>query len=461
LESSYSSLEEKIGLYKAGGENKMKKFVIALLSIITLFTLAACDATTLAPNLVDFSQSQEKVTTITVWMDDSEYRFRDAIIPAFYAVYPNIEVKFQHMGALDSRDRLKTYGASGNGCDVFMFPHDHLSLAIAENLVYTLPTTLYDTLSDTILEVAMDIATAGTAGSENPTLYAVPISIESIFLMYNKDLITAEQVAELDTWEEIIAYAPTYATENPGKQLLVSNSHWADNYYLQTIYSAFGWRPHGTDGTDPTQVGFESTNLFNALTWIDNELRPIVTGNNVYTTGSTSMFEEGNGAIMITGPWAIATMETSLGAEKLGAAPMPTFAHVEGTSTENATFPASTFAGSQMVAVYKFSKNLEAAIAFVTFLSTPTAEALLYETSNDCPALIDLSSIPGIADDQYMQVMTAQLASSIPMPTIKEVTYYWAAAQTMVVNIWNTTADIATEQKKAEASYLASKALGS
>ena len=60
-----------------------------------------------------------------------------------------------------------------------------------------------------------------------------------------------------------------------------------------------------------------------------------------------------------------------------------------------------------------------------------------------------------------MTVMIEQLQTSIPMPTIAEVTYYWAAAQTMVVNIWDTNADIATEQKKAEASYLASKALGS
>jgi hypothetical protein len=47
------------------------------------------------------------------------------------------------------------------------------------------------------------------------------------------------------------------------------------------------------------------------------------------------------------------------------------------------------------------------------------------------------------------------------MPTIAEVTYYWAAAQTMVVNIWNSAADIEVEQKKAEASYIASKTLAS
>jgi len=433
----------------------MKKIITLTLFVLTLFTLVACNKT-LAPDVKDFSQSQEKVETITVWLDDSEGKFADKVIPAFNEVYPNIEVIFQHMGALDARDRLKTYGVSGNGADVFMFPHDHLSLAILEDLVYELPNEVYEELNPRILDVAMDIATAGTRGSDNVKLYAVPISIESVFIMYNKTLISDEEIANLKTWEDIIAYAPTFATNNPGKVLLTTNSHWADNYYLQSIYSAFGWRPHGVDGTDPTQVGFENQNLTNALTWLTTELKPVVTGDKSYNAVGTSFFEQGSAAMIITGPWAITSFENRLGAENLGATTMPTF-----KDTEGATNASSTFAGSQMVAVYKYSKHIDAAIKFVTFLASDVAENILYETSNDCPALKDLSAIQGIDQDQYMQVMLAQLQTSIPMPTLAEVTYYWAAAQTMVVNIWDTNANIVNEQKKAEASYAASKALGS
>jgi len=438
----------------------MKKLTGLFLSLIAIFTLVACTPA-LAANMIDFSESQKKVTTITVWMDDSEYKFRDEIIPAFNAVYPNIEVNFISKGALDSRESLKTYGVSGNGADVFMFPHDHLSLAILENLVYPLPGDVFDSLNDTILDVAMDIATAGTRNSENPVLYAVPISIESIFIMYNKTLITDEVAATLTSWNAIIDYSATFAAANPGKQLLTTNSHWADNYYLQTVYSAFGWRPHGAQGIDETAVGFESVNLLNALTWLTTDLKPVVTGNNSHDSASTTLFEQSAAAMIITGPWAITGFETKLGAENLGAMVMPTFDGIEG-----ATYTPSTFAGSQMVAVYKFSSNIEAAVAFVSFLATPEAEQILYRTSSDCPALKDLSTITSvtgtpITEDKYMKVMIEQLQTSIPMPTIAAVTYYWAAAETMVKNIWNSNADILTEQKKAEASYLASKALGS
>ncbi|MBN2540364.1 MAG: extracellular solute-binding protein [Bacilli bacterium] len=434
----------------------MKKVLAVFLSVFALFALVSCTEE-LPTNIIDFSESQEKVTTITVWMDDSEGLFMEQLIPAFNAVYPNIEVQFQHMGALDSRDRLKTYGISGNGADVFMFPHDHLSLAILEDLVYELPADLYDELDGKILDVALDIATAGTRDEATPTLYAVPISIESIFIMYNKTLISDAEVAALETWQDVIAYSATFAAANEGKQLLTTNSHWADNYYLEAFYSAFGWRPHGADGTDGTQVGFESTNLTNALEWLYNDLRPVVTGEDSYNSVGTSAFEQGQAAMIITGPWSITTFEEKLGEENLGATTLPQFAE----DTPGVVDQVRTFAGSQMVAVYKYSQNKDAAIKFVEFLATEEAQQILYTTSNDCPALQDLSNIEGISTDKYMQVMISQLQTSIPMPTIAEVTYYWAAAQTMVVNIWDSGADIETEQIKAEASYAASKALGS
>lgn len=436
----------------------MKKLAILLTSIFALFALVACTPT-LEDHIIDFSESQQKTTTIRVWMDDTTGVFMKDLIPAFNEVYPDIEVQFQHMGALDSRDRLKTYGVSGNGADVFMFPHDHLSLAMLEDLVYQLPNELFLSLNNTMLDVAMDIATAGTRNTATPKLYAVPLSIESIFMMYNRDLISDEEVAALTSWQDIIDYSVTYKAENPGKQLLTTNSHWADNYYLQTIYSAFGWRPHGENGVDPTAVGFESTELLAALEWLTTDLKPVVTGNAAYNSYGTTPFEQKNAAMIITGPWAITTFEDKLdpnGQGKLGAVALPNFEGIDG-----ATYTPSTFAGSQMVAVYKYSSNKEAAIKFVEFLATPTAQNILYKTSNDCPALKDLSEIEGIATDPYMQVMLSQLATSIPMPTIAEVTYYWAAAQTMVVNIWDQGANITIEQKKAEASYLASKALGS
>ena len=50
-----------------------------------------------------------------------------------------------------------------------------------------------------------------------------------------------------------------------------------------------------------------------------------------------------------------------------------------------------------------------------------------------------------------------QLKTSIPMPTIPAVTYYWGPGETMVKNIWNSNASITEQQGVAEDSYAASK----
>nr|HPN90445.1 hypothetical protein [Bacilli bacterium] len=75
----------------------------------------------------------------------------------------------------------------------------------------------------------------------------------------------------------------------------------------------------------------------------------------------------------------------------------------------------------------------------------------------DLPALKAeyFSQIEGLSDDELARAITRQLETSIPMPTIPAVTYYWGPAETMVVNIWNSSKDIAEEQIAAENSYRA------
>ncbi|HOH17896.1 MAG TPA: ABC transporter substrate-binding protein, partial [Bacilli bacterium] len=104
-----------------------------LLSIISVFVLmlmiVGCSEQTTATTgeVIKFDETQVKAQVIRVWMDDSEGVFMDEIIPAFEKLNPGIKVEFQHMGTVDIREKLKTYGKSGKGADVFQFPHDHMA----------------------------------------------------------------------------------------------------------------------------------------------------------------------------------------------------------------------------------------------------------------------------------------------------------------------------------------------
>lgn len=430
--------------------------------------------------VVDFSQSQKRKVTLRVWMDDSDGTVGRALEADFESIHPDINLVFQHMGTVDAREKLKTYGQSGNGADIFQFPHDHMAQAILDDLVYALPNTMLDDVKTRLSEVALDIATISyndqthafdPNGEEK--LYAVPISLESVALYYNIDIL--KKLWGEDKWEEHIpttftdffadmeaydamteeqkTYTPT-GKQDPvtmGTPYFATSSHWADHYFVQFIYSAFGFRPFGENGNDDTEVGFTKESVTNALNWMMTELKPRIHSDNHNSINGQSEFETGKLPFVLTGPWAIPTFKNSN--VNYGVTTLPTIT-VDGQ--EKAT---ATFAGAQMLAAYKYSKHLDEAITFLSYMSTARAQQIIYNLGGDLPALneAELANIEGLAENQPLQATIKQLTTSIPMPTIPAVTYYWAPGETMITNIWNSGAVIVEQQQTAENSYAAKK----
>ena len=90
------------------------------------------------------------------------------------------------------------------------------------------------------------------------------MSIESVGLYYNKDLVETPAA----TYEELFAAADIWNNSPFGgdesgrtnaeanNYYLTTSSHWADSYFMQHIYSAFGFYPFGETLDDPSEVGF-------------------------------------------------------------------------------------------------------------------------------------------------------------------------------------------------------------
>jgi len=449
----------------------MKKLLTILFVLFGLATLVACtpkeeiiDPVDPVNNgeLIDFGDTFTQKSKIRVWIDDENGEYMQAVIAEFNKIYPNIIVEHQHMGSVDARELLKTFGPSGNGADVFQFPHDHLAQAVLEDLIYPLPVATQTLLATRAHELGLSIATLTydeTNKSFDPDspnaverLYAVPMSIESVGLFYNTDLVSTPAAtfealfAAADVWNAQTASDGSGLTNaQKGWFYLGTSSHWADSYFMQPIYSAFGFYPFGAELNDPSAVGFETTNSINALTWIKNELKPRTTGTGNHNSVSAGAnFEAGKIPYIIGGPWNHEAYQAAEGLN-YAVAPMPT---INGHATQ-------TFAGAIMAAVYKYSENKEDAIKFVEFLNSDIAMQLQYEYKGKLPALKTelLSNIEGVNENQLLMDMAAQLVSSIPMPTIPQVTYYWGPGETMLIDVWNNGIAPAVAAATAEASY--------
>jgi arabinogalactan oligomer/maltooligosaccharide transport system substrate-binding protein len=455
----------------------MKKLLL-LVSILALgLTLSACGGGTDDPDPVDvctnrasegtlyeFDKNQTSITEIKVWLDDETYS--TALVDAFEAAYPDIKVTVENVGAVDTRQRLETYSGSDFAADVVVFPHDHIGAALNSNLLYPFPQSQRDDLEDRMVSSAISTATScydpanneavecdGSFGSE---LFGAPLSGESVALFYNKTLLESIDDTKTypeATWEEIIDSALAYnmvddpATTDVNEARAYFRLDVGNAYDMHFTATAFGFDLFGADHLDKTSANLGSQDMIDALTWLNGTLRPALNNYNSSTLDGESnrvAFENGELPYIIDGPWSIqryteASMDnngtpddTSDDTElfEWGVAKIPTINGVQPV----------TFSGVQIAAVYKGTSEPTAAFKFVEFMTSNEGLAIMYATTGKLPALKDVSVVDGVAADEYLSGISAQLAYSHPMPIIPEMGYFWSNAGSMYSSAWNGTA---------------------
>jgi arabinogalactan oligomer/maltooligosaccharide transport system substrate-binding protein len=465
----------------------MKKLLLLVSVLVLGLTLAGCKPDdTVDPEvctnnasqgtLYEFDKDQTTITQIKVWLDDEAYA--TALISAFEAQYPDIKVEWEEVGAVDTRQRLETYSGSDFAADVVVFPHDHIGAALSSNLLYPFPQSQRDDLETRMVGSAIETATScyddvnnvavecdGTYGSE---LFGAPLSGESVALFYNKTLLESiddTKVYPEATWEEIIASALAYnQIDDPATtEVDESRSYFrldvGNAYDMHFTATAFGFELFGADHLDKTSANLGSQEMIDALTWLNGTLRPALNNYNSSTLDGESnrvAFENGELPYIIDGPWSITRYkEASVDEEgntlfEFGVAKIPTINGVQPV----------TFSGVQIAAVYKGTTEPTAAFKFVEFMTSEEGLAIMYAETGKLPALKDVSVVEGVAADEYLSGISAQLAYSHPMPIIPEMGYFWSNAGSMYSSAWNGTATPAEAAATAQSGFDAQAGLG-
>mgnify|MGYP002640428595 CR=1 FL=1 len=448
----------------------MKKFLLIFAAFVLTLTLAGCkpeDTTDPDPDpdpdpevcendaalgtLYNFDENQTEAVTIKVWLDDQTYA--EELIAAFNVQYPDINVVWEEVGAVDTRQRLELYAGSDYAADVVVFPHDHIGAALTSNLLYPFPDAQRTDVQTRMIGSAVETATScydpanNTAvacdGNFDSELFGAPLSGESVALFYNKTLLNelnGSPDAE-GTWEEIIANAMIHNTV--GDETTDAFSYFrldvGNAYDMHFAGTAFGFDLFGENHLDKTMANLDSVEMVNALTWLNEDLRPALNNYNSSTLDGESnrtAFENGELPYIIDGPWSISRYkEASVDEDdnvlfEWGVTKIPTIGGVQPV----------TFSGVQIAAVYKGTNEATAAFTFVEFMTSDEGLAIMYAATNKLPALKDVSTVAGVAADEYLSGISAQLAFSHPMPIIPEMGNFWSNAGTMYSSAWNGTA---------------------
>jgi maltose/maltodextrin transport system substrate-binding protein/arabinogalactan oligomer/maltooligosaccharide transport system substrate-binding protein len=179
--------------------------------------------------------------------------------------------------------------------------------------------------------------------------------------------------------------------------------------------TAFGGYVFGRDeigSYDPTDVGIDSEGSIAAATWLDTMVKEGHLAAGVDYGTMHSMFENGQVAMIITGPWALSEIRES--GVNYAISPIP-----------NATATATPFLGVQGFMISSFSKDpLLAQTFLLEFIATEDTMQAMYDANPRPSAYLPIRDV---TEDPDMVAFGEAGVNAVPMPAIPAMSAVWTA----------------------------------
>jgi arabinogalactan oligomer/maltooligosaccharide transport system substrate-binding protein len=367
---------------------------------------------------------------LLVWLDNDEWA--KAVIAGFNKKYPDVVIKYENVGNVDARGKVSLDGPAGIGPDVFLMPHNQIGNAIIDDICLPFPPDLQQKYSEVLLDASIKTCTF------EGELYAIPLSTENLAFFYNKDLLGGAAVPR--SFEEVIAFAQKWNNPQANKYAL----RWQvdDSYHNYFFLTAFGMQLFGPDMDDFRSPGFDSDAARQGVEFYAS-LRQYYNVNTADATWDSTVaaFQRGEVPFTITGPWAIGDAKKN--GVNFGITKLPT---IKGRQPR-------CFSGNIIAAVSSYTKNLNAARAFVDFLASVEGETIQFQVTGKLAAHKDISGIEGLRDDALLRGIMEQAPYADPMPTIPEGEQMWDAQKALFTFTWDKRLSVTEAQKKAMDTY--------
>ncbi len=337
--------------------------------------------------------------SLTIWADDTRAPILEELGAQFEEEF-GIPVVVHELGFGDIRDQFKTAAPAGEGPDMIIGAHDWLGELAVNGLLAELDVS---DIADQFLPASL--AAFVYEGAQ----YGLPYAAENVAFIRNTELVPENP----ETWGDVRAISEQLVAEGASQYGFIMFDN--NPYHFFPVQTAFGGYVFGLtdEGYDPNDVGIDSEGSIAAAAYLEaygaDGLMPSGIDYDVMHT----MFETGDAAMIITGPWAIPRIEES------------------GVSFEVAGLPAGPggvgkpFLGVQGFMVSAFSENKILAEAFLfDYVATLETMESLYSADPRPPALLEAREN---LDDEIMLGFVAAGGEGLAMPAIPEMSAVWSA----------------------------------
>lgn len=364
--------------------------------------------------------------TITIWHDKEESVI-NVLAEALKSLEPEIEVVFEKKEGMT--DALKLVGNDpASAPDMYFFAHDKIGVYAEMNIL----APITDFVPDETLGLYMDVTKE--AATYKGTLYQLPIYYETLLFMYNKDLMSDNEVPA--TTEELYTYMKN--TTNNGQYGFVEQHSTA--YYSIPWIHGFGGELISTEG-EPLLT---SPEVVKALEYHKKFLE-FMPNDSEYSTVNT-LFLEGKANSIIGGPWLVPTAREN--GINLGFATMPTV-----DETGKTLAPYMGVQGIHVLKVNAEAKK-DAITKVLEVVADPTLGIQMAQTAGCAPANTLCYDEESVKNDEMVKTMKAIADNAVAMPNIPEMDIMFVIAGNMLVSVNMKGTDVITattdNQSKAE-----------
>lgn len=341
---------------------------------------------------------------LLVWEDIKKSNGIEDAIKAFEAQY-KVKVKIQEMPYAQQIEKLRLDGPAGIGPDVLVIPHDQVGGAVVQGLLSELKVDAK--YMDSFTKPAVD------AQTYEGKLYGIPKAVETIVLVYNKDILPKAP----ETFDDLIKVSKEQRAANKYGLL----AKFDEIYYSYGVVAGMGGYIFGQNANgslNVNDIGLANQGTIDAVTFLKSFYADgLFPAGIVGETGANaidSLFTEKKAAAVITGPWAFKPYQDA--GVNYGVAPLPTLPNGEHMRS---------FLGVKGYSVSTYSTQKELAQQFIEFINQPEYAKIRFEKTGEIPPVKSLIDDPVIKEDEKARAVAIQAGYAVPMPSVPEMQEVW------------------------------------
>ncbi len=404
------------------------RFVPIALLVIASIVLAACGGVTATPPPAATPAPQPTTppeatsapqptaalepVTITIWHGWQGEYFNNikSIFDKYSEAHPNVTIELVQVP--DLSDKIVTAVPAGEGPDIVAFANDWIGRLAEAGIIVPL-----DSYIDRAEYETTFIPTAVESQTYNGQIWGYPEAMEAITLIYNKKLISADQLPK--STDELLANAAQWQTDHPGEYYFVYNAK-SDAYFSAPWFYGAGAFFVKEDGS----VGLNTPEGVAAATFLQ-QLRAVMPEEIDYGIADT-LFKEGKAPIIMNGPWYIADVEKA--GIDYGMVTIPT--------VSSSGKPGIPFVGVKTLMVTPNSKHPEVAVDVLQFFASKDSQIFLSQQNKTVPTNVAAAEDPAVQALTTVANFSKQAAVGTPLPNTPYMSALWDPVAKMLEAVW-------------------------